>query len=139
MARRTSIKPLQEISEINMTPLIDLTFLLLITFIIIMPMVEQGIPVNLPKGKAKELDQSHMQSITVDVKGQVYLNTNPITLDQLRSEMTAVGAGDPETTVMVRGDQGVPYGKVIDVMRILQDAQISKMALVTTPEQPARR
>jgi biopolymer transport protein ExbD len=52
MARRTSIRPLQELNEINMTPLIDLTFLLLITFIITMPMVEQGIPVNLPKGKS---------------------------------------------------------------------------------------
>lgn len=139
MGRRTSIKPLQEISEVNMTPLIDLTFLLLITFIIIMPMVEQGIPVNLPKGKAKELDESKLQSVTVDVKGQVFLNKTPITLEQLKTEMAALGARDAETTVMVRGDEGVPYGKVVDVMRILQDAQITKLALVLTPETPAAR
>lgn len=138
MARRTTIKPLQEISEINMTPLIDLTFLLLITFIITMPLVEQGIPVNLPKGQAKELDQSQMRSITVDVKGQVFLDAAPVTLDHLKQEMAALGGRAPDTVVMVRGDLGVPYGKIVDVVRILQDAQISKMALVTTPEQGAR-
>lgn len=138
MARRSTIKPLQEISEINMTPLIDLTFLLLITFIITMPLVEQGIPINLPKGQAKELDQGQMRSITVDVKGQVFLDMNPVSLDQLKSEMTALGGSAPDTIVMVRGDLGVPYGKVVDVVRILQDAQISKMALVTTPEQARR-
>ncbi len=136
MARRTSIRPLQEISDINMTPLIDLTFLLLITFIIIMPAVEQGVPVNLPKGKARDLDQSQMKSITVDLKGQIFLDSQPVTLDQLKAEMAAVGTGSPDTTVMVRGDLAVSYGKIVDVMRILQDAQISKMALVTTPEQP---
>ncbi len=136
MARRTSIKPLQEISEINMTPLIDLTFLLLITFIIIMPMVEQGVPVNLPKGKARDLDQSKMRSVTVDIKGQIYFDSQPVTLEQLKAELMALGAGEPDTTVMVRGDLAISYGKMVDVMRVAQEAQITKLALVTTPEQP---
>ena len=136
MARRTSIRPLQEISDINMTPLIDLTFLLLITFIIIMPAVEQGVPVNLPKGQARELEQAKMRSVTVDLKGQIYFDSLPVTLEQLKAALTALGAGDPDTTVLVRGDLALAYGKIVDVMRIAQEAQITKLALVTTPEPP---
>ena len=139
MPRRTAIKPLQEINEINMTPLIDLTFLLLITFIITMPLVEQGIPVNLPKGEAKELDQSKMHAITVDAQGRLFLDSQPVTKPQLAAEMQNVGRTDPEAVVMVRGDQEIAYRHIVDVMRILQDAQIAKMALVTTPETPAAR
>ncbi len=134
MARRTSIKPLQELNEINMTPLIDLTFLLLITFIITMPMVEQGIPVNLPKGKAKELDQSETRSITIDGTGGLFLDQAVITLDQLGVEMKALAASDPDTTVLVRADDKLAYGRVVEVMRILSEAQITRMALVTTPD-----
>ena len=134
MARRTSIKPLQELNEINMTPLIDLTFLLLITFIITMPMVEQGIPVNLPKGKAKELDQSETRSITIDGTGGLFLDQAVITLDQLGVEMKALAANDPDTTVLVRADDKLAYGRVVEVMRILSEAQITRMALVTTPD-----
>ncbi len=134
MARRTSIKPLQELNEINMTPLIDLTFLLLITFIITMPMVEQGIPVNLPKGKAKELDQSETRSITIDGTGGLFLDQAVITLEQLGVEMKALAATDPDTTVLVRADDKLAYGRVVEVMRILSEAQITRMALVTTPD-----
>ena len=134
MARRTSIKPLQELNEINMTPLIDLTFLLLITFIITMPMVEQGIPVNLPKGKAKELDQSETRSITIDDTGGLFLDQAVISLEQLGVEMKALAANDPDTTVLVRADDKLAYGRVVEVMRILSEAQITRMALVTTPD-----
>lgn len=139
MARRTTIKPLQEISEINMTPLIDLTFLLLITFIITMPLVEQGIPVNLPKGKSKELDQSKMHSITIDLQGQIFLDEAPLSKQQFTTEIQALGKTEPETTVMVRADEGISYGVLVEVLRILQDAQVTRMALVTTPDASAGR
>ena len=138
MARRTSIKPLQEISEINMTPLIDLTFLLLITFILIMPAVEQGIPVNLPKGKAEEMDRKNTHSITLDLKGGMFLDGAPIAKEQLVTEMNALGQTDPEATVMVRGDEGILYGKMVEIMRILHDAQITRMALVTQSDEAPR-
>ena len=139
MSRRTSIKPLQELNEINMTPLIDLTFLLLITFIITMPMVEQGIPVNLPKGKARDLDQTETRSITIDGTGGLFLDQAVITLEQLGAEMKAQAASDSDTTVMVRADDKLASGRVVEVMRILNDAQITRMALVTTPDGPAPR
>ncbi len=139
MARRTSIKPLREINEINMTPLIDLTFLLLITFIITMPLVEQGIPINLPKGKARDMDQTKSRVITLDAEGRIYLDKAAITIAQLGEDMKALAQGEPELTVMVRADEKLAYGKVVEVMRTLSDAQVTRLGLVTTPDAaPAR-
>lgn len=134
MPRRTSVKPLREISEINMTPLIDLTFLLLITFIITMPMLEQGIPINLPKGQARDIDQTKSRVITLDVEGRLYLDNISIGLTQLGEEMKSLARGEPDLTVMVRADEKLAYGKVVEVMRVLSDAQITRLALVTTPD-----
>jgi len=125
---------LEQIKEINMTPLIDLTFLLLITFIITFPLIQQGIPVNLPRGKADDLDESKSRSITVDVQGNIFLDQAPITKEELTSEMQALGRADPETVVMVRADEAIAYGKLVEVVRILHDAKIARMALVTNPE-----
>lgn len=139
MARRTSIKPLREITEINMTPLIDLTFLLLITFIITMPLVEQGIPINLPKGKARDMDQTKSRVITLDAEGRIYLDKAAISIAQLGEDMKALAQGEPELTVMVRADEKLAYGKVVEVMRTLSDAQVTRLGLVTTPDAaPAR-
>ena len=68
MARKTPQSSLKQISEINLTPLMDLTFILLITFIITFPLIEQGIAVNLPKGKAKELSEEEARTVTVDAQ-----------------------------------------------------------------------
>lgn len=114
-----------------MTPLIDLTFLLLITFIITFPLIEQGIPVNLPRGEADDFDASQMRNITIDVQGKLYLDEKPVTLPELETEMTAMGKADPETTVMVRADEAIRYGALVDVLRILHQAKIARMALVT--------
>ncbi len=139
MARRTTIKPLQQMSEINMTPLIDLTFLLLITFIITMPLVEQGININLPKGKSQALDQKESRSITVDITGQVFLDRVPVTLEALAAEMKTIAVATPDAPVLVRADQQLHYGKVVEILRILNEASITRMALVTTPDEPAPR
>ncbi len=134
MSRRTAIKPLQEMNEINMTPLIDLTFLLLITFIITMPMLEQGIPVNLPKGKARDLDDQQSISITLDARGDLFMDRQAVTLEALGAELKQQAAGDPDLTVLVRADGALAYQRVVDVMRVLQEAQITRMALVTSPD-----
>lgn len=134
MARRTTIKPLQQMSEVNMTPLIDLTFLLLITFIITMPLIEQGIPINLPKGETSPVDQAEARSITVDVGGQVFLDRVPVSMEGLAAELKIIAAAEPDAPVMVRADEQLHYGKVVEILRILHDARITRMALVTTPE-----
>ncbi len=132
--RKTSLVALKEISEINMTPLMDLTFILLITFIITFPLIEQGIPVNLPKGSAADLDNPDTINITIDDKGSLYLDDLPVSMDYLTGEMQRTGALSPDTTVYVRADESIDYGSVAAVMKILHDAGIKKLALVTQPD-----
>lgn len=134
MPRRTSIVALQEIKEINMTPLIDLTFLLLITFIITFPLIEQGIHVNLPRGQADELDTSQMRTITLDVEGRLYLDRQPVTREELAARMKELGELDPNAVVMVRADERLAYGRLVEVLNIVREAKIARMALVTAPE-----
>ena len=131
MGRRTSLQSLKQISDINLTPLMDLTFILLITFIITFPLIEQGIPVNLPVGEAEELDASQMRTITVDVNGELYLNEDKVNKDELTSAMQDIGVHRPDLTVMVRADQEIAYRHVVEVMQILHRANITRMALVT--------
>lgn len=131
MARKTSLTSLRRISEINLTPLMDLTFILLITFIITFPLIEQGIPVNLPTGKAPELAPETARSITVGPDGELYLDSQKVTRDVLRAQLLEVAAADASVTMMVRADEGVPYGTVVEVLMLLQEAKLTKMALVT--------
>jgi biopolymer transport protein TolR len=134
MARQTSLVSLEQISEINLTPLMDLTFILLITFIITFPLIEQGIPVNLPRGEADELNPEETRTISLDLQGKIYLDDVPTTKEQLAAELTAHGRADPDITILVRADEGIRYGKLVEVMKILHDAKIARMALVTEPE-----
>ena len=134
MARRTALSRNRIISEINMTPLIDLTFLLLITFIITFPLIEQGIPVRLPKGKASELDQANTFTITLNDKAEIFFDEVPTSAEALAAELKAKAAENPDVTILVRADEGIAYGKVVAILRLMHDANISRMALVTSPE-----
>lgn len=133
--RRTTIVGLQEIKEINLTPLIDLTFLLLITFIITFPLIEQGIPVNLPRGAAADVPEQRTRTISLDIQGRLFLDRNEVTREALAREMDELGAADPDIIVRVRADENLAYGKLVDILRILHHAKIARMALVTQAEE----
>lgn len=134
MARRTSLVSLNQISDINMTPLMDLTFILLITFIITFPLVEQGISINLPKGEASEMMETQTRSISLNAEKKLYLDDVPVSKEELRNALMEIGSTSPDTTIYVRADRTLPYGEVVDIMKILHDASITKMALVTEGE-----
>jgi biopolymer transport protein TolR len=134
MKRRMTLTSMKEMSEINLTPLIDLTFLLLITFIITFPLIEQGISVNLPKGKASELTPDVARTVTVDKSGIIYLDDVKVVLEEFAAEMERASKLDSSVMVMVRGDESIAYGKIVEVLKVLNDAGITKMALVTQAE-----
>jgi len=134
MARRTSIVSLNQISDINMTPLMDLTFILLITFIITFPLIEQGIAINLPKGKAADMTPSESRNISLNIDKQLYIDTVPISREELQRTLNDLAKTAPDTTIYVRADKKLPYGEVVDIMRMLHDANITRMALVTAAE-----
>ena len=134
MARKTPTTSLKQISEINLTPLMDLTFILLITFIITFPLIEQGIPVDLPKGESNELTDEDARTITVNQDGHLFLDDVPVTLSELNGMMQDLGLRQPDVTVMVRADKRITYGRVVEVLKSLHAASITRMALVTEAE-----
>ena len=120
-------------SDPNMTPLIDLTFLLLITFIITFPMLEQGISIKLPRGKTEKIEQNKSQAITVALDGRVYFNNREISADELEAELRQLAEQDPQPPVLVRCDERVEYGVLMKTLKLLHACRISRMALVTEP------
>ena len=135
MPGRPTHTTLRQISEINLTPLMDLTFILLITFIITFPLIEQGIPMTLPTAEAEAIDDEQSRTISVDGEGTVYLDDVPISMEDLARDMEVLAAVDPQAVVLVRADEALAYGRVVEVLKVLTDAKIARMALVTAPEQ----
>ncbi len=131
MGRKTPLTSLKQISEINLTPLMDLTFILLITFIITFPLIEQGIPVQLPQAKAESLTPEEAQTITIREDGALFLDDVPVTESEFQAQMHALGTRAAETTIMVRADERVQYAVVVKVLKILHGEGIARMALVT--------
>ena len=113
----------------------DLTFILLITFIITFPLIEQGIAINLPKGKAADMQDAVSRSISLNLDKQLYLDDVPVSKEELVSAMMDIGDSEPDTTIYVRADRKLPYGEVVEIMRVLHEADITRMALVTEAEQ----
>ena len=122
-------------SNIDMSSLMDLAFLLLITFIITMPAIEQGIAVRLPQANTNVLpSDKKTHIISLDVEGQIFLNNKPISLDDLGQTLGHYAAEDPETAVQIRGDERLNYGKIMDIMKVLYKVKITRMAMVTQAE-----
>lgn len=134
MTVRRSRQPKRAISEINMTPLIDLTFLLLITFIITFPLIEHGLPVRLPSATAEPMDDPQSVSVTLDAEGRLFLDQAEIGLDDLQEIIESKLIGNPDLSVMVRGDKRLNYGEIVRVLRVLRRARVTRMALVTSQE-----
>jgi len=129
--RKTSLIAIREVSDINLTPMMDLTFILLITFIITFPMIEQGISVNLPKSKSSEItSKDKAPIISIDASGNLFLDNRPLSKDDL----TQVMQDDPPKLVYVRADQTINYGRVAEVAALLQAAKVGSMSLVTAGE-----
>ena len=120
-------------ATIDMTSLIDLTFLLLVTFIVTLPALEQGISILLPQAKTDELPTKNNKAntVTIDRNSLIYLNDKPTTLEELKQTLLAMAQEDPDVPVLVRGDVTLPYGTVMDVVKVVYDCKIHRMALVT--------
>ncbi|MBR4893691.1 MAG: biopolymer transporter ExbD [Kiritimatiellae bacterium] len=123
-------------AAVDMTSLIDLTFLLLVTFIVTLPALEQGVTIQLPQAKADQLPLKDRKAntVTVDALNRVFLNNKEVTSDELESSLTAMVAEDPDVPVLVRGDERQEYGNIMRVVKILHKCRVRKMALVTVEE-----
>jgi biopolymer transport protein TolR len=122
-------------ADINVIPLMDLVFCLLIIFMLATPLLEHSLSVKLPKSaKAPPLNEKAPYNISIDKAGRVFLDKNMINTDDLRDTMERLAMTNPDTSVLVRADEGVPYGDFVKVVDTLKGAGIQKLGLVTTPQ-----
>ena len=119
-------------SEINVTPFVDVMLVLLIVFMVTAPLLTVGIPVDLPKVKANALtDQKDPLEITVKLDGSVYLGESLVEVENLIPRLNAITDQNVEARIYVRGDRVVAYGRVMEIMSLINTAGYVKVALVT--------
>jgi biopolymer transport protein TolR len=129
-------------SEINVTPMVDVMLVLLIIFMVSAPLLTVGVPIDLPQSQAKSLDQDKEPlTVSVNVKGEVFLQNLQVSLDELVAKLKAVtdARGGLDERIYVRGDKQVDYGTVMKVMGRISAAGFRRVALVTEVEQGAVR
>ncbi len=121
------------VAQIDMNSLIDLTFLLLVTFIVTLPALEQGVSIMLPQAKTDQLPTKNNKAntITIDKNGGIFLNDRPMTSEELERTLGLMAADDPEVPVLIRGDERLDYGSVMKIVKIVYGCHIRRMALVT--------
>ena len=122
-------------SEINVVPYIDVMLVLLVIFMITAPLLAQGVKVDLPQAKAQPVDTHPADTlvITVDRKGQYYLDDRALAAEALMDRVAATLKLHPRTSVQVRGDRDANYGEVVKLMALLQDAGAPSVGLLTEP------
>ena len=132
MRRRRRLRREGAKASIDMNSLIDLTFLLLVVFIVTLPTLEQTIHVALPVGKAQKQDDKKKNfSVTIDSTGRIFLGEMPVTHDDLKARLSQAVAEDPETSVVIRGDVRVGYGDVYSVVKTAKDCNVKHLGLVS--------
>jgi len=125
-------KRAKPMSEINVTPMVDVMLVLLIIFMVTAPLLTVGVQVDLPKTKASIIrGEDEPLAITVDAEGQVYLQETEIDLEGLLPRLDAITGNNPNVRIFVRGDASVNYGRVMEVMGTINAAGYRKVALVT--------
>ena len=120
--------------DINITPMLDLAYVLLVIFIIMTTATVQGMKVNLPKASAApSLAQQTTKAITVASDGKLFLDTIPVTLPELEQRLVQQRALTPEFPIVVRGDSQTPYQNVVDVLDLLSRLNFSQVGMATKP------
>ena len=123
---------LDEIAEINVVPMLDLAWNLLVVFMIVVTASVQGISVNLPKASAAVSKiKPTTKAITITAEGTIYLDSFPVTLSELETRLRQYKAADPNLPVVVRGDEKISYKNIIEVLDLLQKLEITQLGLVT--------
>jgi biopolymer transport protein TolR len=128
-------------SEINVTPLVDVMLVLLIVFMVTAPMLTSGVNVDLPKTDAKPLNaDSTPLTVSIKADGNVYLQDSQVAMSELVAKLQAIAGDDHDRRIFVRGDQSIPYGQVMQLMATISQGGFTKVALLAeqAPGAPAK-
>ena len=122
------------LSDINVTPLVDVMLVLVVIFIITAPLLASSIRLDLPRAEGTQPgDAPRFVTVVLDRGGQVFLNDKPVTAAELADQLTATAKQNPETEMQLRADQTVPYGRVVEVMGVAHKAGLSRIGFVAEP------
>ena len=127
-------------SEINVTPFVDVMLVLLVVFMITAPLLTAGVKVDLPKADAQPIkdDDNKPLQISMTKAGKIFVGETEVDRNKLVGMMTAMTNNDPDRRIFVRGDEGLPYGQIMDILGILNAAHFNKVALITQPAPKSR-
>jgi len=132
-ARRRSARPM---SEINVTPMVDVMLVLLIIFMVTAPLLTVGVPIELPKSEAKQLEgDKEPLTISVDPEGKIFLQDTELQIDEIVPKLTAIAKNGYDERIFVRGDRRVNYGVVMRVMGTISAAGFRRIALISDLEE----
>jgi len=120
------------LSEINVTPLVDVMLVLLIIFMVTAPLLQQGIDVNLPQAKGKDLPPEERLTLVIKRGGVIFMNDIPVSISDMRKKLDAISKSNPN--VFLKADKDVPYGLVVEVMGEIKEAGIEKLGMITEPK-----
>jgi biopolymer transport protein ExbD len=131
--KKTSRSQHSSLNELNITPLLDLVFVLLVIFIITTPQMMNNLEMNLPSGKSPppQKEKPKINHIVVDEKGQTFLNDQSVTVTQLKEDLQQLKSETPDLSVVVKGADNVDYQNMINVLDVLQQLDITKVGLAT--------
>jgi len=131
--KKTSRSHHSSLNELNITPLLDLVFVLLVIFIITTPQMMNNLEMNLPSGKPPppQTEKPKINNIVVDAKGQTFLNDQMVTVAVLKDKLQQLKSDNPDLSVVVRGADEVDYQNMVNVLDVLQQLDITKVGLAT--------
>lgn len=134
MSKRKVRRQLDPMNEINMTPLIDLTFLLLIVFMITMPLLENGLNVTPPSLKAEKLPDEKCKAVTLDKSGKIVFEKVEVSKEELLRDLKNLFRLDPKISILLRADGIRQYNEVINVLKVIKESGFTNVSLVTLAE-----
>jgi len=124
----------EPMSEINVTPFVDVMLVLLIIFMVTAPLLTVGVPVDLPESSADSLpDDQEPLTVTINSKGEIFIQEHKVVFKKVVPKILAISKNRTDTRIYVRGDKSINYGRVLEVMGMLSGAGFSKVALVSEP------
>jgi biopolymer transport protein TolR len=119
-------------SDINVTPMVDVMLVLLIIFMVAAPLLTVGVPVNLPQTKAAPLNEkTEPLAITIKADGKIFIQDTSVELQELTARLQAITENKPDTRIYLRGDHSLDYGRVMEVMGLITSAGFTKLALIS--------